>query len=313
MREKSLLLGSEIDILFRNIETIYSVTKKAFDLLEEHNTEFKFTKSFARVYLKTSGYLLEYGEFMDQENYSKADKLFKSVMKQNQAFQNLIHTVEDFERRVYNLYQKTSDESASADDLSFENLLLAPVQHGSKILSFLQKLLERTSEKSSEYSIIVDAIKVVGLKLEMSSLKFKKDLGKKKFLEIVHIAEKESLSLKDDGRFLLQEGPVIQVQIVEGQILAQQCYCYLINDHLLFCDMTSKALISGLRFGGSPLFSILDIPDHEISDYKNAFQISARNLGGRLSSILLCFPTAVKKNLWLQNFSLLLRAVNNKN
>jgi len=304
MKEKEILQPSELGTLFRNIERLYIGTIKAMDMLEKHNTEFKFTTSLARVYSKNCDFLLEYSEFIDQENYLKAMELYKSLITNNRDFKEFIKAVEDYESRVYSQRSKLSN-IMGVEDVSFESLLIIPVQHGPRLVLLLERLRHALLPDSEEYKIACEAIKLVDEKVIESSSKLNLERNKQRVSVIEDIIGDSKLDLKNPERILILEGGITKIEITEKETKKEQCYCYLCDDLLLLCD-TSSVLKTGFSITGDRHISLFDIPDSDILEFKNSFQVCGINLEGKLTSFLLSAESAKTKIEWTHSIKAIL-------
>ncbi|XP_045463410.1 rho guanine nucleotide exchange factor 39-like [Harmonia axyridis] len=215
-KEKKLLSFEDYEILFGNIQTIYSVNEA---LLKEL---YKGSVNVAKAFLHIAPYFKMYSSYA--LGFKKTLDFLQKARQRNPEF--------------YNFMEKQETRPEVQNKLSA--LLIAPIQRVPRYKLLLQQLHELTSPSEPDYQSISDSL----FKVEEAAKHINKVVedqeNMQRLLEVQRCIKNNQPSIITPGRVLLKEGTLLQFDGKVGP--SEKFYVILLNDIILFCKMKSNTL-----------------------------------------------------------------------
>ncbi|KAH3762419.1 Rho guanine nucleotide exchange factor 39 [Pelomyxa schiedti] len=214
--------------IFCNIESLWQKHKKLLDELELCITSWNESTTFGNTFLVLTPWLRdEYSCYYS--GYSTSRKVLAECKETIPRFADCLKRLENV-------------DSNQTKCVQIEDYMALPINRLPRYIISLSNMLKYTTKINSDYALLTYALKQTTEVVEFVSQHATEDLeNTRKLIEISLSVDGHEGGLVVPGRHLLEEGPLLQVEM-EGKSkrTVNRAYCFLFTDILLCCQHNTK-------------------------------------------------------------------------
>ncbi|GAM24602.1 hypothetical protein SAMD00019534_077770 [Acytostelium subglobosum LB1] len=277
LRDKSttkekILSVDDINKIFMNIETIFSLHKAFITDFEKRIESWSDTQKIGDIFLKLAPYLRSYTLYSNQ--YNESILQLSSLQKANPAFQSFL--------------AKCLLKPASKG-LNLSSYLIMPIQRIPRYKLLLDTLLAKSPESHVDYADLKEALDKVGSIAQLLDERLLQFQVQHKVLDIQNNLLGFEQDIVKPSRVFCKEGDLKKI----SDRVVNTRHFFLFNDLLLYAIKEKK---NQYRYKHSlPLEKcwVKDLPDTERFNY--LFQIISP-----AKTYFLCAPTEEEKQSWMK-------------